>query len=305
MKSSIGISTCVVFGVLSACGPTAGPQASGEDGSSQGQTTATATTAAPSTSMATSGPPPPATSQGVDDTGFEDTSPPVADLPDDCSLFDQDCPRGYKCVAWARDGGGAFNATRCVEIVDNPSQPGEPCTVEGGPVSGLDDCDLGAICWDVDPKTSEGHCVSMCEWQSDSPGCPGPCEQCEVTQNAFGVCFTPCDPLLQNCLPGQACYPISDTFSCAPDASGPDAGGIGTPCEFINVCSPGLLCLDLDLVPDCQGGLGCCAPVCPVNGADPCPGLLPGTECTPWFEDGPPQPRRCLADEPGVCVLPS
>ncbi|MEX1365759.1 MAG: hypothetical protein AB1Z98_21710, partial [Nannocystaceae bacterium] len=116
-------------------------------------------------------------------------------------------------------------------------------------------------------------------------------------------CLDRCDPITQNCGPGQACYPVNDVFTCAPDASPADAG-IGTPCEFINVCPPGLACLTADAVPECEGSIGCCAPYCPVGGADPCPGLLPGSECTPWYEEGGAPPEACVVAEPGVCVLP-
>lgn len=62
----------------------------------------------------------------------------------ECDVFAQDCPPGEKCVPWANDGGGVWNATRCSPVDDDPAAPGEPCTVEGGPTSGIDDCDAQA-----------------------------------------------------------------------------------------------------------------------------------------------------------------
>jgi hypothetical protein len=81
-----------------------------------------------------------------------------------------------------------------------------------------------------------------------------------------------------------------DTFDCVPDVSG-DAGAIGEPCEFINVCDAGLFCAMDGSVPGCEGP-GCCAPFCDAAGPDTCEALLPGTVCTPWFEGG---------MEPGAC----
>ena len=42
-----------------------------------------------------------------------------------CNPFTQDCPEGEKCMPWANDGGGSWNATRCSPISDNPGEPGE------------------------------------------------------------------------------------------------------------------------------------------------------------------------------------
>ncbi len=43
--------------------------------------------------------------------------------------------------------------------MDDPAQVGEPCFVVDSIVSGIDNCDLGAYCWDVaclaDPRRAE------------------------------------------------------------------------------------------------------------------------------------------------------
>lgn len=62
------------------------------------------------------------------------------------------------------------------------------------------------------------------------------------------------------------------------------------------------MCIDVGAVPGCDSGsAGCCAPFCPVDGVDPCPGLVPGSECLPWFEGGVP-PEVCVTTEPGICA---
>lgn len=293
--------------LATACGPQVELE---DDGSSTAATSSTApveTTSGPSTPTPTTVDPDTTTSDPVETTTGVDPDPDDGSstgvvLPDWCSPIEQDCPRGYKCMPWSSDGSGAWNDTKCVPIVEDPSAPGEPCTVMGSGTSGEDDCDGTSMCWDVDPKTNIGTCQPFCIGTNEEPTCADPCSTCpQVSDGLITLCFPTCDPLIQNCEPGYACYPIQDTFSCAP-AAVEKGTGIGSPCEFINVCPPGMACLEGSLVPGCEG-FGCCVPYCPVGGADPCPGLLPGTSCVPWYEE--PQdipPEQCHSAPPGVCV---
>jgi hypothetical protein len=291
--------------VAAACGPEvelANDESSTSAASSTGpiETTAGPTTASPTTVgssvTVTTDPVETTTGSDPDDSG---SSTGVV-LPDWCSPIEQDCPPGYKCMPWANDG-GAWNDTKCVPIVDDPSAPGEPCTVVGSVTSGEDDCDGTSMCWDVDPKTNIGTCTLFCIWTNEEPFCPDPCDICpEGADGLIRLCFSPCDPIVQDCEPGQACYEVSNTFSCAPDAS-PEGTGIGSECELINWCPAGMACLDAALVPGCEGD-GCCVPYCPVGGADPCPGLLPGTSCVPYFEEGEGPPMECQSAPPGACI---
>ena len=283
-----------------------GPQVELEDdGSSTGAssstgptsttiTTTSATTVSPTTIGSST------TTTGVDPD--ESGSSTGVVIPEDCSTIEQDCPRGYKCMPWANDGSVAWNDTKCVPIVEDPSAPGEPCTVVGSGTSGEDDCDGTSMCWDVNPETNEGTCQPFCIGTDEEPTCANACDTCpKSSDGAITLCFPSCDPLVQDCEPGQACYPNGSMFTCAPDAS-PDGTTIASPCEFINVCPPGMACLDASIVPGCEVMSGCCAPYCPVGGADPCPGLLPGTSCVPWFAEGEGPPMACQSAPPGVCV---
>ncbi len=285
-----------------------GPQVDLEDGS-------TSTSVGSSTGpVQTSVDPTVATSSMTVATSSADVSTSGADpdeggsstgvvIPEDCSILEQDCPRGYKCMPWADNGGSSWNDTKCVPIVADPSAAGEPCTVVGSGTSGEDDCDGTSMCWDVDPETNIGTCQLFCIGPEESPTCADPCQVCPQSgDGAILLCFDACDPLAQNCDPGQACYGINDYFMCAPDAS-PRGTGIGSPCEYINVCPPGMACLGAEAVPGCDEGIGCCAPYCPVGGADPCPGLLPGTTCTAWYEEGDNPQEQCQLAPPGVCIL--
>jgi hypothetical protein len=259
------------------------------------------TTASPTTAGTSVPEPLDTTTTGVD-PGDSGSSTGVA-IPDDCSTIEQECPEGYKCMPWADDGGSAWNDTKCVPIVEDPSAPGEPCTVVGNGLSGEDDCDGTSMCWNVDPTTNIGTCQPFCTGTDEEPTCADPCATCpQVGDGVITLCFTTCDPLAQDCDPGHGCYPVQQSFMCAPDI-GDEGMGIGSPCEFINVCPSGTACLAATLVPDCEGSSGCCAPYCPVGGADPCPGLLPGSSCVPWYEDpGAVPPEQCLSAPPGVCV---
>jgi len=268
----------------------------------------------------TSAPPPPATSatsaSTLDDSGADTHGPPVTFLlePDqgehhfECDIFEQDCPPGKKCVVRADDGGSSWNATRCVPIPDDPVGLGEPCHVMGYVTSGLDDCELGTMCWDVDPKMLEGICVAFCVGDESNPYCEDPLSECTICgDSCLPLCLPPCSPLEQDCVEGQACYPVHDVWECAPDASG-EQGGYGDPCEFINVCDPGLVCLDPSAVPSgqpCEGAGGCCTEICDLS--DPagdlqCTGAAGGQVCQPWYEDG---STPMGYESVGVCALPA
>lgn len=220
----------------------------------------------------------------------------------ECSLWDQNCPQGEKCNIYANDGGSSWNATKCVPIVDDPDEVGEPCTVEGSGVSGLDSCVLGSVCWDVDPETNTGTCISFCIGSETNPTCPDPSQLCSGRD--FMLCLPLCCPLEQDCADGQGCYPINDEFTCAPDASG-DAGAFGDGCEFLNVCDPGLFCANADTVPNCHGSLGCCSEFCDLtnpNASAGCLGASGGQECVPWYQEGQAPPGF---EHTGVCAIPS
>ena len=122
-----------------------------------------------------------------------------------------------------------------------------------------------------------------------------------VNNDALTLCLPVCNPLDPlGCDVGQGCYPAGDQFLCAPDQSGP-GGATGDPCEFINNCESGNVCVEAGLVPGCVGGLGCCAATCDVT--DPAPNCGNGTSCTDWYRVGT-APDPC-SETFGVCVTPA
>ena len=254
---------------------------------------------------------------GTDDTGADSDDgavdggcvflcqPDGAGVNIECDVWAQDCPSGEKCMPWANDGGSSWNATRCSPLDDNPAQVGDPCLVEGSGVSGIDNCDISSMCWNVDPETNEGVCTAFCSGSEANPVCEDPTTQCVIAnEGTLILCLPTCDPLAQDCTNGQNCYPIDDGFACAPDAGG-EQGAYGEGCEFLNVCDAGLFCANPDAVPDCAGAAGCCSEFCDLSAADPdaaCSGAAGGQVCTPWYEEGQSPPGY---EDVGACAIPA
>lgn len=216
----------------------------------------------------------------------------------ECDPYAQDCAEGEKCTPLANDGGTAWNSTHCTPVQEAPDTLGQPCVVEASGVSGIDSCDAGLMCWDVDFETNLGTCVELCGCGPAQPTCAGGGTVCSVANDGvLPLCLPTCDPLDGDldCEDGQGCYPVGDSFQCAPDASS-DEGSPNTPCSFINACDPGSACVNDDLVPGCVGA-GCCTLFCDLDEPNPCSG---GMVCEPWFAVGE-EPLECHVDT-GICV---
>lgn len=138
-----------------------------------------------------------------------------------CDPWAQDCPAGEKCVPTS-DGCEQFVRFRCTAVVPTPAGLGEPCTLEGDALSGVDNCDFGATCWFGDPETLTGTCVALCTGSEDLPACADPATSCVlVFDEEVGFCLPPCDPAQPDCPKGHSCHPNPhqpDVFACLPDA---------------------------------------------------------------------------------------
>jgi len=282
--------------------------------SSSGEPSTSTSSGSSSTTLASSS----STGLADDTTGTASTSEPeVIFLPEvdlgsgslECDLFAQDCPPGEKCMPWAPNGGDAWHGWGCKPIADDPVGIDEVCHVQGGSATGIDDCELGAMCWDVDPKTNQGTCIPLCVNTPDDPLCDDPQRRCQPgSDNILWLCQPICDPVAQDCPAGQGCYyTISvDLWQCTLDASGP-AGAHGDACTYVNVCDPGLVCLEDFPVPPglpCEGEIGCCTEVCDLDdplGDMQCTGADLGQICQPLYEEGMVPPDY---EHVGVCVLP-
>lgn len=214
----------------------------------------------------------------------------------ECSPWDQNCPSGEKCAAWANDGGNSWNAYRCVPVGSNPDGPGDACTVEESAVTGIDSCDAHSMCFDVD-ENLEGECHPYCVGSESNPQCNQPDHSCSIGGSGFAICIPICNPLLSDCESGEGCYPVDAAFVCAADASGPEGGEAGDPCEFINACGSGLLCANPDAAGGCPpGSSGCCTATCDVT-ADDC---AAPQSCVSWWADFVPAPFGL--ENVGVCL---
>jgi hypothetical protein len=318
--------------LLLACGPAAPMDATGDDSSS---TAPDATTAAPPSTLPPPGDP---TTTGATTTAATSSSTTAVDpstgtstgsssddtlgltflvssdggsgcltargarstLCSQCDIWAQDCPPDTKCSPHDANDDGEVDAVKCVPIVAEPDHPGEPCTVEGDPLSGIDSCDLDSICLDVDPDTLTGTCVRGCDGVPEQPSCPVD-TTCRVTNDgALAVCLPACDPLLQDCAADHACGPNpgADDFLCAADASG-DEGQAFDPCASQGACDPGLVCVAPAAAVECDpAAIGCCVPFCDLSLPPGQPGA--GQTCVSWYDPEPPPPEfadvgRCTA----------
>ncbi len=198
----------------------------------------------------------------------------------ECDAYLQDCPDGEKCNPWANDGGIAWNALHCFPVVPSPDQPGEPCKVEGNGASGVDTCDVGSMCWNVDIRTKTGTCIAMCEGSAKAPTCADPASSCFASDSGvINLCLSTCDPLLQNCGDGNTCFPIGENFVCSSEPVG--SAQPGDACDFTNTCGQASTCISAEAYgPGCNTD-ACCSSYCDLTD----PGCEdPNQVCEPFFE---------------------
>lgn len=215
-----------------------------------------------------------------------------------CDLFAQDCPTGSKCAPVGFCEATVWNGTTCAPLDPNPQQVGEPCTMQGSPSSGLDDCDIGLTCAFVDPDTLEGTCEDLCTGSEDDPICESDTDVCAELYDAAHLCLPGCNPLMDDCTDGT-CIPAEGDFACVWDGADLQPGEA---CEYLDDCTAGAVCAATGLTGDCGDGFYCCTSVCDLNAPDPSAACLPGQECAPWYRPGTVMPPQ---DAIGVCTLPA
>lgn len=207
-------------------------------------------------------------------------------------------------MPWAADGTDVWNSTRCSPIEDEPGQIGDECSVEGSGVSGIDSCDIGAMCWNVDPETNMGTCIGMCVGDESNPICDDTSTDCLIANDGvLALCLPSCDPLLDSCGPGRACIASVHTFVCAPSRDGAQSG---EPCVLEQLpydCAPGLACAPSARVgPPCdEAEPGCCTSYCDLSQPDPAAPCGLGQVCEPWWGM---EPAPGGLESLGACVLP-
>lgn len=291
------------------CGPGT-PAAPGTEGSNDESSTSTAaptssSSAAGTTTTSTADPPASSTSTTATAASTSDATtstfitPPDTNLVESCDGFRQDCPAGQKCMPYADDGGSSWNNTKCVQISDDPAGVGEPCVAVDSGVSGLDDCELGAMCWDVDEQNN-GECIALCTGSPESPICIQGFTCTASRSGSFGLCIANCDPLAQDCDPESLCINTNGPdFLCVLDASGRE-GQLHDPCMYANGCDAGLHCADPTSAKECDPqAQGCCEPFCDLTAPNTCPGE--DQVCVPYFD---PAPNPEGSENVGRCTVP-
>ncbi|HEY8378781.1 MAG TPA: hypothetical protein VIK91_19955 [Nannocystis sp.] len=295
--ASLGSS--IVLGViLAGCSSDPKPAVSGSDGTSTteaGTTSGTGTTTGATTSTTTGAPTTSTTEPTTGDTGG------IGGM---CNLFLQDCPPDQKCTAYSLDGSIFPNGTRCVPVDPNPVGPGDDCVVPGEFGDGIDNCGKGSLCLDIE-HDGMATCVPYCLGSMDDPVCPGANDKCAfLFEPTVPVCFTSCDPLLQNCAPGETCVPNEAVlgapyFVCMPRVYPEIPGQYGDSCLALSGCDPGNLCIFAENVPGCTGTY-CCSVWCDLQDVEPCAQYDPTLSCVPWFEPGAATPGY---ENVGICGI--
>jgi hypothetical protein len=155
------------------------------------------------------------------------------------------------------------------------------------------------MCWDVMEIDGEsvGICTPFCTGTADTPECPEG-SSCTISgSGVINICISSCDPILQDCHDGVACYWAHSAFSCVTPLQDIP---VGEPCGFINDCVAGSGCITAEELPSCAGS-ACCSPWCDLDLGDQLCAVLPGTACVPFFEQGTAPPGY---DHIGVCLVP-
>ncbi|NVB40202.1 ribulose phosphate epimerase [Pseudenhygromyxa sp. WMMC2535] len=210
---------------------------------------------------------------------------PDPDLPEDiCDPFAQDCSNGEKCVPIATND--TWDTNFCVPI-QGDAQAGESCTLESIQ-TGLDDCGAGLYCL-------SDTCIDLCSGSIDEPLCPESTACLASNDGTVNFCLPTCDPLVQDCAPGEGCYWANASFQCLNTSVDLETG---VPCGFLNDCAPSNMCISAESLLDCEGA-ACCASFCDLGDDQACAGM-PGLSCVAFFEEG--QAPQGYEDV-GICIV--
>ena len=266
------------------------------------------TTASASTSTST---PDPTTTHALTEATSSTTTTGGPGPGEECSMWVQDCPPGYKCAVYGKDGVLSPNAARCVPLPSDPKQAGEFCGGWSWGGEDLDDCDRGLICMDLGDGLYA--CRPTCIGDPPATSCPIDGWDCTYlfSNGVAGLCQLPCDPLTPECPGGQSCISVSDSpnqldFWCAPEIAGldpPPFDGFPCPCGVYcsyGACGVGRACISGLLLPDCGGN--CCTSYCDVNAPNTCALAAQGAECVPFINSGFEVPPGM--EHVGFCGLP-
>lgn len=283
----------IVMLLLAACGPLVAGDGDASSSSTSPTTTSggsssttVAVTTSTETSTSTTGTSD--SSDDVDDTGIITSAGfichgcfgPDGGAFHECDIWQQDCPDGEKCMPWAGNGGNIWNATRCSPLDPMPAAVGDPCTVEGSGVSGIDSCGIAAMCFGVDPETNEGTCAALCTGNVAMPICADGLSCLWSFNESVPICLLPCDPLAPDCgTDACALEEQAGTFWCVP-ATMVGETSYGETCDAPFTCGSDFVCTAAEHVPECAAE-SCCTTRCDPAMPQPCPDEASGQTCLP------------------------
>jgi hypothetical protein len=186
-----------------------------------------------------------------DDDGVQDDADPNRpdsnpSTPDAAPNTPDAVPLGTPCDPILQNCGAG---QKCALIITNVSaQTGFPgCAVNGD--KGLaQDCSNATVVDTADDCIAGSHCVfgtchAIC-LLAGSPCTDGACVGVNNLEMQFDICLPSCDPLMQDCTPGEGCYLQSmGSGVCAPPVSGSGVPPGGS-CVAPNDCAPGAGCFN-------------------------------------------------------------
>lgn len=282
------------------------PGCGGDDGQTSATSPSTETEASTSPSGSTS-----TTSTTSETTAGPTTDPSSTSTSGGsgnmCSLLEQDCPEGEKCVAWNENGGIFPDGVKCVPQPPGADEIGDECLTMGGFGSGEDTCVAGALCLDLDDD-GMATCVAYCSGTSPEDAfCQQPNHTCvELFEPVVPLCFEKCNPLLQDCPDGEGCFmdaPMlgSAGFVCMPLIDNLEGGEFLSGCVAMSNCAPGNSCVFAENVPNCPWQY-CCTPWCNLDTPEDCLMWDETLSCIEWFAEGQAPPGF---EKVGICgILP-
>ena len=223
-------------------------------------TTASATVASDSVSTTASASTSTSTTASGTTTSTEAETATTSSADPSCSIYDDECPEGEKCMPVHEPGLGVEN--RCVPLARDPNSVGEPCEYLGPHGTGLDSCEKGAWCLENPLVLNQAECVSFCAGSPERPTCPQNGVECQqIIGSHNDSCLADCWPTNATCGDSSACVEDNQgEFHCADDISG-ENGQFGDPCAVPADCDPGLACRLGEAVPGCISPK-CCTPFC-------------------------------------------
>lgn len=223
-----------------------------------------------------------------------------------CDVREQACLDDFRCVAWAEDGGDAWNGTKCIGVALAPVGLGQACTVVDALVSGRDDCAAGSMCWDADPNALSGTCVPFCGPDDAATICPAGTQCMLDGLGVLALCLPSCDPLDPSSCPADAAcrfMPDSDAAFCIPN----DGGRVLAPTiqcgDEDEECAADRVCVSAASYGGC-GSPSCCTAWCDRSQPDAdaqCATGRPDHACVPVFDR---EPAPAGYEDLGVCALP-